>query len=422
MQKDSAKTAVAVVIPDILEVTTKRENFPLDQYEIKVLATARGLFDAKFYPQCLLEVWNAAIHNLRRRIEVYGIDLFLSVVKDEGGRKSYNEKGESFSQRWANVDAEIVIQGARKLGLLKGKAAKVLETINWMRNHASPSHETEEEVEMQEVLPLVALLQSSLFSQALPTPGHSVAGLFKPVKENSLSAKELEIFADQIRSYRLEDIRTCFGFLLDLLCNGVDPAATNAKILLPVAWEKTNDDLKKMAGFRYHTYSTDPAADVNAKTRLLEFLIEVEGIAFIPEGVRATLYRDLAKRLANAKNTSYGWAKEESVAETIAQFGANVPSITFEEFYQEVLAVCCGNYWGRSDAYEYLEEFVLGLSTEQLREILRMFRENRRVQDELTLMSPKGFAIDLIRKIQGKFTFAANKKEAESTIDHVAKL
>ena len=62
-----------------------------------MLSTARRLFDSAFYPQCLLEFWSASIHNLRRRVEAYGVELFQSVVKDESGRKSFNEKGETIN-------------------------------------------------------------------------------------------------------------------------------------------------------------------------------------------------------------------------------------------------------------------------------------------------------------------------------------
>ncbi|CAN5871998.1 hypothetical protein BH11BAC7_BH11BAC7_14300 [soil metagenome] len=416
---------IAVAIPEILGVV-KKGSFPLDDYEIKVLGIGRNLFDDGYFPQCLLELWKAAIHNLRRRIEIYSVELFLSVVKDEAGRKNYNIKGDTLSQRWENVEDSVMIQGARKLGILKPKAAQVMTTINWMRNHASPSHESEDEVTMEDVLPLAAMLQANLFSQSLPEPGHSVASLFKPVKENALAKRELELFADHIRGFRTEDVRTCFGFLLDLLCDGVEPSLSNSQELLPIVWDKINVDLKRVAGFRYHNFDGDSTSDTShdkgAKNRLLEFLIQVDGIAYIPDGARASIYRDLAKRLALAKDTGYGWNKEESVAETIAQFGAHVPSIRFEQFYQEVLAVYCGNYWGRSEAYPHLEPFILELNTPQLREILRLFRENERVKEELTNSKPKAFAIALLKKIKGNFTFAANKTEADETIKFVSEL
>lgn len=61
-------------------------NFPaLIGRETDLLTQSRQLFDAGFYDHALLDIWNAAVSNLSRRVEAYGVDLFQSVVKDEPG-------------------------------------------------------------------------------------------------------------------------------------------------------------------------------------------------------------------------------------------------------------------------------------------------------------------------------------------------
>ena len=117
------------IIPKILDLSVNNnENiFPLDDSEKLTLQTARKLFDAEFYPQSLLEMWNAAANNIKRRVEAYGSDLFQSVIKDETGRKSYNVNGDTINERWENVDDFVLIQGAKKLGLINKKAAKALD-------------------------------------------------------------------------------------------------------------------------------------------------------------------------------------------------------------------------------------------------------------------------------------------------------
>jgi hypothetical protein len=143
---------------------------------------------------------------------------------------------------------------------------------------------------------------------------------------------------------------------------------------------------------------------------------------FIPDGARAKIYRKLAEQLRDAKDTSYGWGKETTVSKTIRQFGPYVPAIAFEEFYQEVLAVIFGNYWGRSDAYSYLQDFVFSLNSDKLREIVRLSRENERVQEELGFQRPKQVAISLLTRIKGQFTIEANKSEVDECIKIIGKL
>jgi hypothetical protein len=410
-------------LPAILS-TPNGEKFPaLINKETELLGQARKLFDAGFYDHSLLDVWNAAISNLRRRIEAYGVDLFQSVIKDDPGRKKYNTEGETLSERWATVDDLTLISGATKLGLLNKKAGKSLEMINWMRNHASPAHDSDHKVEKEDVIGLVLILQKSLFESQLPDPGHSVSGLFDPIKNSVLGEEELDLLIDQINGLRIADIKVAFGFMLDLLCKGEEPALENLLKLFPSLWERASDDLRKTAGLRYHGYRLNPESDESddqgAAVRILDFLTEVTGIKYIPTGARATIYRRAAKKLAKAKDTSYGWAAEERAAKTFRQFGPHVPSIAFTEVYQEILAVWCGNYWGRSEAHNMLTEFIETLNSKRIMELAEMFRDNERVKAELFLSRPKKQAMKLLKELKGKVTIQAHKDELDEIVKAV---
>ena len=109
-----------------------------------MLDKASKLINLGFPEHSLLEIWNSGIHNLRRRVEAYSIDMFLSSISSMSGRKIYKKDGDTLSERWAGVDDENLIKGARQLGVLNKKAEKALEMIEWMRNHASPSHDSDD--------------------------------------------------------------------------------------------------------------------------------------------------------------------------------------------------------------------------------------------------------------------------------------
>jgi hypothetical protein len=405
-------------LPAIL-ITPSKELFPvLVSQETDLLQQARKLFDAEFYDHALLDIWNASVHNLRRRVEAYGVDLFLSVVKDEPGRKRYDLSGDTLNERWQDVDDLTLISGATSLGLLNRKAGKALEMINWMRNHASPAHGTDSKVEKEDVMGLVLLLQKNLFESPLPDPGHSVSSLFEPVKTATLSKEQEDLLRDQVRGLRQQDLRICFGFMLDMLCLGNEPALQNTKSLFPLVWERATEDLKKTAGIKYHQLSispdTDESLDKGSRVRLLDFLIQVNGIQYIPDAARAVLFRHAAKQLAKAKDTSYGWSSEVTAAATLKQLGPSVPSICFEEVYQEILAVWCGNYWGRSGAHALLQTFIDRLNTDQIRSLVSMFRRNRRVRDELHQTKPKARGIELLNALRERVTIASHVSEVDS--------
>ncbi len=385
--------------------------------ESAFLKQAAGLFADEYYDHALLDIWNASVANLRRRVEAYSTELFISVVKDEPGRKKFNSDGESLSERWSGVDDLVLIEGSARLGLLNKKAAKALEMINWMRNHASPAHGTDQAVEREDVIALVLLLQKNLFEYPLPDPGHSVAGIFEPIKKKLLDEAGLDLLRAEINGLRKTDVRTAFGFMLDVISDGSTPAIENARELFPSIWEKSSEDLKKTAGLKYHALVVEGGpSSTDAKTRLLETLVVVDGIAYIPEGARATIYKRAAQALAKAKDSSYGWDDENKAARSLAQFGPHVPKIAFDEVYQEILAVWCGNFWGSSNADIILDDFIARLDTQDLRRVVELFVSNDRVRSELFQSKPNSKAKALLERIKGAFTLESHKNEVDVAI------
>lgn len=387
---------------------------------------ARGLFEQRFYPYALLAIWNAAIVNLRRRVECYGVELFLSVVKDESGRKKYDQNGDSLSQRWEGVDDHILITGSTRLGLLNPKAGKSLEMINWMRNHVSPAHPNDHAVDQEDVVAHTMIIQKNLFEFPMPVAGHRVSDLFDPIKQKKLIADELDMLADQIRALNTQNLRICFGFMLNLLAKGQHPSIENVVHLFPIAWERANEDLRQTVGIKLHTLRIDPdsddSSDKGAAQRCFDFLVSVKGVKYIPDAHRAKLYRSAAKVLADAKDKQYGWRDEEAAAHIIAQYGAEVPSIAFEEVYQEIIAAWCGNYWGRSDVYLILENFITDLNRDQLRSIVQMFHNNERVKNELFQKRPKEYAVALLTEIKNTLVNVSHQQEVDAAISFVQAL
>lgn len=413
-----------IQLPVILNGTQNLQT--ADSIEIELLNKARRVLEAGFPDHSLLDIWNASIHNLRRRSELYGIDIFLSAIKEMSGRKKYDSHADTLEDRWAGVDDVVLIEGASLLGILGGKAGKALEMINWIRNHSSSAHLSNDSVSNSDVIGLALILQENLFNQMVPEAGHSPAGLFEPVKNELLDQDKISILNDQIISYTARDIKTVFGFLLDYICKGDEPACSNALQLFPTVWEKATEDSKIFAGAKYHSLLLDKGIDSSqtqqAKTRLLELLVSVKGVKYIPDAARASIYRQAAQILADAKNTTYGWVKENRAALSLMQFGTSIPTIAFEDVYQEILSVWCGNYWGRSNAHITLTPFIECLTTQQIVNIASMFINNNRVRDELSQKRPKQIAISLLQYLRAKLKIQAHMNDVDMAIDSINKL
>lgn len=414
---------VEETLPRILDQAFILSFETIDPHEIEVITKASELLELGFPEYSLIGIWNAAVHNIRRRVEGYSIEMFLSSTKEESGRKKYNHDGDSISDRWNGVDDLVLINGATKLGILNKKAGKSLEMINWMRNHASPAHDNDENVQREDVIGLVLILQRNLFQSEMPDPGHSPSGLFAPIKEKVLDHDQIELLKAQVESFNNRDIRTIFGFMLDILCNGQEPSYTNIFELFPVCWSKATEELKQNVGSRYHSImidiKADDSVDKGAKTRLVEFLIGVEGIKYIPDAARAVLYKRLTKDLAKAKDSAYGWNLEDSASKGLAQLGAHVPSIAFEEVYQEILSSWCGNYWGRSETHIILSEFINSLKTNEILTVCKLFKTNERVKSELFQSRPNSRACDLLISLKEKLSIQTHITEVDSIIEVV---
>lgn len=397
-----------------------------DEKEQIMIEKAANLLTADFPDHALLEIWNASVHNLRRRIELYSIDIFLSTVQSLSGRKKYKNEGDTLSERWGDVDDAVLLEGAEQIGVLNKKAAKALEMVNWMRNHASPAHDNEDSVSREDVLGLVAIIKSNLFDHPLPDPVHSPITLLNQIKNEVLTSDQIDLFKDQIDNFSNKDIRTIFGFATDAICSGEQPKYDNVIELFESIWIKSTEELKTNMGLRIHNYMIDPTKDTSsdsqASDRLYAAILSVDGIKYIPDQTRAVIYRRLACKLASAKDTSYGWSLENSASRALKQVGIHIPSIAFEEVYQEILSVWCGNYWGRSEAYNILREFIFGIDAKKKVKVAKLFLSNDRVKSELGQSRPQRYALSLLDEIKSSLTNQSQINEIDTVINEVQKL
>ena len=156
----------------ILNADSLSEYVTADETELVMLEKASKLMMLDYPEHSLLELWNASIHNLRRRVELYSIDIFLSTISSMNGRKTYKREGDSISERWDGIDDAILLDGASQIGVLNKKTKKALEMVNWMRNHASQAHDNVDSVTKVDVLGLVYIIKHNLFNHELPDPVH----------------------------------------------------------------------------------------------------------------------------------------------------------------------------------------------------------------------------------------------------------
>ena len=407
-----------VVLLDNYEIESVKT---LDADERIMFAKAEDLLE-KYPEHSLIELWNASIHNLRRRVEAYSIEMFEGAIQNLGGRIKYKPDGDTLSERWNGVDDENLLKGATQIGILSKKSAKVLESIEWMRNHASPAHDSDDCVKLVDVKAFGALLLENLFLVDMPNPAHSPARLIKLLKNETITSEQIALYKDEIENYNNNSIRTLFGVCIDILQKGEEPSYSNAQKLFQNVWNKATEELKQELGSKFNElmYSSDEL-DKEKRNRLYEVIISVKGVKYIPVPSRTIIYKKLAKELAKAKDTSYGWSAEYSASKSLNQVGPYVPTEVFVDVYQEILSCWCGNYWGRSGAYNELNDFIFNVSNTEKVKIAKLFKTNKRVQSELFYSKPKNYALNLLNELKKTLTLENQKSEIDDCINFVKK-
>ncbi len=389
---------------DIL-VTTDRlleDVAQIDEHEKKYLERTMTVVDQ--YPEyAIQDLWNATVHNLRRRVENYSIDLFFSMV--EGVEKHFDRDGETLSARWNGIKDETLIVGAKKMGIIDSKCEMFLKYVLWSRNHCSAAHDADQLVTSGEVKGYAIQLRDNLFCLDFPESIRAFRELFARLKEKPLGEDEVAI-RKQIEKCNAKDASQLLGFVTNTLENGEEPAYSNVLCLFPTIWNKANDVKKRDFASRIQDSMTDAAMggdgerDGNASTRLLSALISVHGLDYAPASLSASVFRNKLTVLAEAKNTMYGWRLEEAAAKDIIDLGSRVPAEVCPLFIITYLKVCFGNRWGRSRACETLKPLMDTISIAKLCEILRTI--NLMTLPDLCDDTPKKFAVSWFEELLSK--------------------
>ena len=398
-------------------------NYDSDEYNSYVKASK--LLEAGFPDHSLNELWNLAVHNLRRRIESFSVDLFLNAAQDRnpGKKINYKQEGFSISERWCGIEDSILIDAAFDIDLINGKTRKVLESINWMRNHASAAHENSEEIKVEDVVAFASLIKANLLELPNPNKINSPTQLMDDIKKESCSKEKLSLIANDVLKLPSKSFNMFVGFLINMICSGDETSYLNSFYLFPIIWKKVPESKRQEIGNKFQSlvYENVGKSSVNKipQERLFELLLSLDAFDYVPEVIRTLIFNKYADNLAKAKNSTYGWSNEEAAAKALRQLGTNVPDDSFNKVYPEILAVYCGNRWGRSNAYLLLNDFIFTKGSKSMIKIAKLFVTNNRANGEMYIPKPKAHAIELLNEMKKQLTIIAQQNEIDAIINEI---
>lgn len=389
-----------------------------DDYEKDTLSKA--IEHIETIPDYSLQLfWNAAMHNLKRRIELFSIDLFLSSI-DQEEAKQYDRDGKTFASRWSKIKDDSIIKGSKDIGLLNEKALHGMAHIQWLRNHCSAAHETDNPVTLKDAQAAALSLAANLFEVPMPDSIAIPSGFFEAMKKGLLSEKEIQNYGIRIKNMPKKESCNLNGFIVSNIRLGISPQYENSLELFPYFWETLSDVLRRDIGKSIMDLNVDPSKDDSPDKggfkRLLKAIVKVRGAHYLPTSLSEALFRLRIKQLLEAKNTFYGWKGEEAVAKDLISLSSTLPSNEIKKsFFEAYLRVAFGNMWGRSEAYTILKPIIDGLSENEIVN----FIESSIKSDYPDLCSalPRKYAKELFDTFKQRMQSETKKLDIENAYD-----
>lgn len=243
-----------------------------------IAAAAVGLFDA-----ALNYLWDETIAELRRRVAGYDLTYFFDVAVPAPERRKHLTSAEDLSQ----VQDVDLLRAARDIGLISDVGHAQLDSIRYMRNHASAAHPNQNELTG---LQLVAWLETCI-RQVISLPVDNVTAetgkLLRNIKQERLSAEEVAAtsgFFDRLPTDRADALAAgIFGLYTDL--SSAPETYDNVRSLWPELWLYVSERAKYEFGNRIARFVAN--ADLGQAAQARQLFDLVNGASFLPEPVRA---------------------------------------------------------------------------------------------------------------------------------------
>lgn len=255
-------------------------------------ATAIGLFDA-----ALNYVWNEVVLNLRRKVVIYGIDLFFDAAVGGAARAHYKDESDL-----DGLKDSVLLNTCRKLELLSDIVFRKVDHILTMRNEVAASHPNVASIGGFE---LMGWLQTCVKDVLQDTPSESaiqIRSIVGNLKNATavLDTDKVNRFNTEVRNLSLPHVN---NLLINIYGIYVDPSSDqvlrkNIALLCPSIWECAEDRVRYRIGVMIDGYRTNLHDD---KLKLgIEFLKNVDGLAYEALPARTVALDLLNDRLRDA--------------------------------------------------------------------------------------------------------------------------
>lgn len=370
---------VIYALESCIEILPMEERSKSEYLSKFTVAVSVGLFDG-----ALNFLWDETIKALRELVAKFDFEYFLLVARSINGR---------YKNITSPDDLEIIgdhdlLEICRRIGFINDINHKRLETVNYLRNHASAAHPNDNSLSGLEML---SLLESCLKYAIMAEPDHSVISiktLFENLRRQEIPKEDFEHIGQELLKQpqeRIDDFAlSIFGVYTDERTDAF--VRKNIDRLMPHVWDATLDETKFRIGAKFGVFRGN--GDVGRKDLVQKFLETVDGLSYKDED---SLAAELLDKLQNLKTVHFEYGNfynehyhAKSVSKSIPEAG--VPTGVRKLFVKVIVICWVGNGKGYrqgvdEEAVKYYKEFIEAFSLEDIKEFLHAFKDHEFVSD-----------------------------------------
>ncbi|MFT6240910.1 MAG: hypothetical protein ACJAQT_003003 [Akkermansiaceae bacterium] len=306
------RSIVATNLPAFLNTLPAEEKRDARYLAKFVGAASVGLFDAS-----LNYIWNEVVLNLRKKTEIYGIDLFFDAAVGGKNRAAYKDE--------SNLDGIkdiVLLDTCLKLELISEVVYRKLDHILTMRNEVAASHPNVESIGGFELLGWLQTCVKDVLQDRPSDSAIRIRSLTTNIKERTTIVDDAtrDQFAGELKNLSLPHVHnlliTFFGIFASPDTDQI--LRKNISIFAPFLWSHSEDRLKYRVGSMIDGYRTN--LDEARLKRGQEFLAVVEGRAFESLPARIVVLQNFATQLSDAHNGRDNFYNEPPIMSGILSY------------------------------------------------------------------------------------------------------
>lgn len=316
-----------------------------------------GAYKMGAYDMAAEYAWKKAIIKLRSSLADLGMD-FISEFVQRDDVDEYTPIENVLTER-ATIDL------AERLGVINSTGALHLRQAQELVNHYLSAN-SEKEMSSIDCLSVIRTSVEYILSEDNVKVAVAFSVFRQRLLNEDLKLKDNDVA--QIINSPLFYIRTVMSILLSAIKKSKpivqEHALVNMTTLLPEIWNKLSSSDKWMIGETYRDVVA--SGDVAATKGMKIALSKVGGFDFVPETLRSSTFKELARKLIDVHDSFNNFYNETSVVKALANLGTRIPEPAFLVCIEAYLLVYLGNYYGFSNgAAPIAEEELKKISKER---------------------------------------------------------